>query len=273
MNLAQALRDATAQLKNAGVSSPQADAEWLLVYALGATRAVLLEPNRNLTQAELEHYQTWVGRRVGREPLQWILGNTEFYGLELETKRGVLIPRPETERLVELALECLPRTGRVVDVGCGTGAIALAIKANRPDLEVWATDINPLAVAQTQQNAQCLGLQLRVRQTALLVGLEGRFDAIISNPPYLPNTDTLEPEVQQEPPEALFSGQDGLGLARELLQLAPNYLVPNGWLMLELDPRNVAVLQQEMQGWYSSLAVDLTGRTRFLIAANPPLQE
>ncbi|MFN3266659.1 MAG: peptide chain release factor N(5)-glutamine methyltransferase [Deinococcales bacterium] len=270
MRLLEALRAATDALQQAGIPSPKADAEWLLVCALGATRAVLLESNRVLTQAQLKRYQAWVARRAAREPLQWILGSSEFYGLELELERGVLIPRPETERLVELALERLPKFGRIVDVGCGSGAIALALKAERPALEVWATDINPLAVALTLRNARRLGLTLQVRQTSLLDGLEGDFAAIISNPPYLPSGDPLEPEVQQEPPEALFGGNDGLDLARLLVRCATNNLLPQAWLMLELDPRNVAILQQEMQQgaqqWHSSLAADLAGRTRFLFA-------
>jgi release factor glutamine methyltransferase len=265
LTVSQALHSATLQLETAGVTSPKSDAEWLLVYTLGTTRAVLLEPERPLMPDEQGRYRAWVARRAAREPLQWILGNTEFYGLELQTRRGVLIPRPETERLVELALERLPKTGRVVDVGCGTGAIALAIKAQRPKLELWATDLNPQAVALTRDNVQRLGLEVHVRQTSLLEGLEGKFAAIVSNPPYLPNTDQLEPEVQLEPKEALFSGQDGLELARELLRIAPEFLLPNGWLMLELDPRNAPVLQREMRGWDVRLESDLSGRERFLL--------
>jgi release factor glutamine methyltransferase len=266
LKLHTALHNAIAQLEAAGIRSPQSDAQWLLVSALNATRAVLLEPNRQLDPRELECFQAWVGRRVAREPLQWILGDTEFYGLRLHVQAGVLIPRPETERLVELALERLPQSGRVVDVGCGSGAIGLALKAERPQLEVWATDINPTAVALTRHNAQTLGLEIRVLQTSLLSGLEGKFSAIISNPPYLPNNDPLEPEVQLEPSEALFSGADGLDLARALVQAAPDWLVPNGWLMLELDPRNAPVLARQMQGWRTELASDLSGRERFVLA-------
>jgi release factor glutamine methyltransferase len=266
LTISQALQSATQQLEAAGVTSPKSDAEWLLVFVLGVGRMVLLESERQLAPDELERYRRWVARRMAREPLQWILGNTEFYGLELHTRRGVLIPRPETERLVELALERLPTTGRVVDVGCGTGAIALAIKAQRPKLEVWATDLNPQAVALTRENAQALGLEVAVRQTSLLDGLGGKFAAIVSNPPYLPDGDHLEPEVQLEPPEALFSGQDGLALARALVQVAPDFLLPHGWLMLELDPRNAPVLQREMHGWDVHLGTDLSGRERFLLA-------
>jgi release factor glutamine methyltransferase len=266
MTLQAALHNAIQELQAAQISSPKADAEWLLIHTLGATRTVLLETSRVLTPAQLLEYQNLVKRRAAREPLQWILGDTEFYGLVLTVQPGVLIPRPETEHLVELALERLPHTGRVVDVGCGSGAIGLALKHQRPNLEVWATDLNPAAVALTKHNAQQLGLALFVRHTSLLDGLEGQFCGIVANLPYLPTDDWLEPEVQLEPREALFSGTDGLDLARWLVQLAPQYLLPKGWLMLELDPRNAPVLQHEMQGWQTWLVADLTGRERFLLA-------
>ena len=220
-----------------------------------------------LNQSELEQYQSWVSRRVAREPLQWIIGSTEFYGLELKVQAGVLIPRPETERLVELTLERLGESGRVVDVGCGSGAIALTLKSERPRVEVWATDINPSAIALTLENAKRLKLHIHVLETSLLNGLTAPFSVIVSNPPYLPETDLLEPEVQQEPRTALFSGADGLGLARELVLQAPDYLTKNGFLLLELDPRNAPILQSEMlqTGWNVWLEADLTGRKRFII--------
>ncbi len=268
LTIAEVVTQATARLEVAKVSSPRVDAEWLLVFALGATRAVLLESHRLLNQTELELYQSWVQRRVAREPLQWIIGTTEFYGLELLVQPGVLIPRPETERLVELALERLGDSGRVVDIGCGSGAIAVALKKERPLLEMWATDINPVAIALTTKNAKRLNLKLHTLQTSLLNGLRGKFTVIVANLPYLPETDELEPEVQLEPPEALFSGVDGLSLARELVVTAPNYLNKSGFLLLELDPRNAPILQAEMQisGWRAFLEADLIGRKRFVIA-------
>ncbi len=268
MRLGTALQNAVKQLEAAKVSSPRSDAEWLLIFALNATRAVLLEPNRVLIDSEIAIFESWLYRRVAREPLQWIIGSAEFYGLELKVKSGVLIPRPETERLVELALERLGQSGRVVDVGSGSGAVALALKAERPRLEVWATDISQEAIALTLENAKRLQLNIHTLQTSLLTGLTGQFSAIVANLPYLPQTDVLEPEVQLEPRLALFSGLDGLDLARELVVLAPNYLAPNGFLLLELDPRNASVLQAEMQalGWQVWLESDLSGRKRFIVA-------
>ncbi len=267
MRLLQALQEAVIQLEAAQISSPRSDAEWLLVLSLGATRAVLLEPNRELSQIELEKYQSWVSRRASREPLQWIVGSTEFYGLELKVRSGVLIPRPETERLVELTLERLGQSGRVVDVGCGSGAIALALKNERRSSEVWATDINPKAIELTLENAEHLNLKVHTLQTSLLTGLTGHFSVIVANLPYLPETDLLEPEVQLEPRTALFSGVDGLDLARQLVATAPDYLTQTGFLLLELDPRNAPVLQAEMlqNGWKAWLEADLTGRKRFVV--------
>ena len=273
MKLVQALQQAARQLEAAQISSPHSDAEWLLVLALGSTRAVLLEPNREFSQTELERYQSWVARRAAREPLQWIVGSTEFYGLELIVRPGVLIPRPETERLVELTLERLGQSGRVVDIGCGSGAIALALKFERPALEVWATDISPDAIELTLENAKRLNLSIHAVQTSLLTGLIGKFTMIVANLPYLPQTDMLEPEVQLEPRAALFSGVDGLDLARELVKGAPDYLTQTGFLLLELDPRNAPMLQAEMlqTGWSAWLEADLSGRKRFIVAQRSSL--
>ncbi len=268
MTLKVALQNAIVQLEIAQIPSPRSDAEWLLILTLKATRAVLLDSNRVLTPAELEQFQSWVARRVARESLQWIVGSSEFYGLELKVQSGVLIPRPETERLVELALERLGEAERVVDVGCGSGAIAVVLKKECPMLEVWATDINPKAIALTNENAKRFKLKIHTVRTSLLHGLTGKFTVIVANLPYLPQTDVLELEVQQEPPEALFSGLDGLQLARELVAVAPDYLNSQGFLLLELDPRNAPILQAEMlnAGWQAWLEADLTGRERFIVA-------
>ncbi len=268
MTIAQILARAVTVLQQAGVSSPHVDAQWLLLHVLNVPRAALLDSSRVLQPSELEAFELLLQRRTTREPLQWILGSADFYGLELLVRPGVLIPRPETERLVEVALERLPKRGRVIDVGCGSGAIALTLKHERLDLEVFATDINPEAVRLTLENAARLKLEVQVIQTSLLENVPGSFDAIISNPPYLPSTDALEPEVQLEPKEALFSGVDGLQLARTLAVQAVQYLEPNGFLALELDPRNAPVFVSELErsGWSARLEADLVGRERFVIA-------
>jgi release factor glutamine methyltransferase len=274
MTVQQKLEELIARFTRAGIPNPKVDAEWLLEDTLGWSRTRrVLEAEFLLKPKDLEQLESWAVRREAREPLQWILSSTEFYGLNIHVRAGVLIPRPETERLVELALERLrvmPGSPRVLDLGCGTGAIALCIKSELPRANVLASDINPEAVQLTLENASQLGLEIEVIETSLFDGIEGRFDLIVSNPPYLPELDaaTLEPEVQREPATALFSGADGLDLARALVITARERLGLNGWLLLELDPRNAPTLRQELEdaGWRARLESDLVGRERFVVA-------
>jgi release factor glutamine methyltransferase len=274
MTVGQKLEELIARFTRAGIPSPKVDAEWLLEDTLGWSRTRrVLEAEIVLSPRNLEQIEALAIRREAREPLQWILGSTEFYGLKIHVRAGVLIPRPETERLVELSLERLrvmPGTPRVLDLGCGTGAIALCIKAEQPRAKVMASDINPEAVKLTLENASRLNLEIEVIETSLFEGIEGRFDLIVSNPPYLPELDLedLEPEVQREPANALFSGQDGLDLTRALVRMARERLGPSGWLLLELDPRNAPVMRQELEdaGWRARLESDLAGRERFIVA-------
>ena len=274
MRVRQKLEELIARFTRAGIPNPKVDAEWLLEDTLGWSRTRrVLEAEFLLKPKDLEQLESWALRRESREPLQWILGSTEFYGLNIHVRSGVLIPRPETERLVELALgrlRVMPGSPRVLDLGCGTGAIALCIKSELPRARVLASDINPEAVQLALENASRLGLEVEVIETNLFDGIEGRFDLIVSNPPYLPEFDaaTLEPEVQREPANALFSGADGLDLARMLVRTARERLGLNGWLLLELDPRNAPVMRQELEdfGWRARLEADLIGRERFVVA-------
>jgi release factor glutamine methyltransferase len=274
MTVQQKLEELIARFTRAGIPSPKVDAEWLLEDTLGWSRTRrVLEAEIGLSPQKLELIESLALRREAREPLQWILGSTEFYGLKIYVRAGVLIPRPETERLVELALERLrviPGTPRVLDLGCGTGAIALCIKSEQSRANVLASDINLEAVKLTLENAMRLNLEIDVRETSLFEGIEGRFDLIVSNPPYLPELDAehLEPEVRREPATALFSGHDGLDLARALVKTARERLGPGGWLLLELDPRNAPTMRQELEdaGWRAKLESDLAGRERFVVA-------
>lgn len=267
------LKSITQRLEAVGVPSPSADATWLVAHVARLSPAALrfalpLEPT------QLSRLEGLVRRREAREPLQWILGTTQFYDLELIVRPGVLIPRPETERLLEIVLQELstdlstaPR--RVVDIGCGSGALALSIKQRFPQLEVWATDVSADAVRLSKDNAAALNLELVIRQTSLLDGIAGQFDAIISNPPYLPISDatTLEPEVRLEPSAALYSGADGLQLARQIAQLSTTRLSACGLLALELDPRNAPAMRDHLEilGFAARLEADLSGRQRFVI--------
>ncbi len=267
------LKSITQRLEMAGVPSPRADAAWLVAHVAGSSRAALrfvssLEPQQLVTLEGL------VKRRELREPLQWILGTTQFYDLELIVRAGVLIPRPETERLLEIVLQELSTDlstapQRIVDIGCGSGALALSIKHHFQQLEVWATDVSPDAVRLTRDNAAALNLELRIHQTSLLDGIAGQFMTIISNPPYLPIGDaaTLEPEVRLEPSVALYSGADGLELARQIAELSTTRLSACGLLALELDPRNAPDMRDHLErlGFNARLEADLSGEKRFVI--------
>lgn len=210
---------ATADLREAGCDNPRLDAELLLADALGATRTALhMRTERILTLAESERFATLVARRRAREPVAYIRGTRGFRHIDLTVDRRVLVPRPETELLVEVALT-LPRGARVLDVGTGSGAVALALKHERPDLELHATDLSGDALDVARANASALRLDVAFAQGDLLSGVDGPFDAILSNPPYVPDGDReqLEPEVAvHEPAQALFAGGDGLDVLRRL---------------------------------------------------------
>ena len=216
-----ALDSAVVALGAAGVDSPRLDAELLLAAATGLGRAqIVADPRRLLEPEEARVFADLARRRREREPVAYILGDKGFRGIELKVDRRVLIPRPETEHLVEAALG-LPEGARVVDVGTGSGAVALALKAERPDLEVLATDSSADALAVARANALLLGLAVTFRQGDLLDGVEGPVDAVVSNPPYVEAGAALAPEIgRYEPAEALFAGEDGLDVHRRLAPAA-----------------------------------------------------
>ncbi len=274
--MAEVLKAVSATLGRAGLPSPEADTSALLGALLNATRSeLLLYRTRVLSAAEVEVLEGWVSRRRAREPLQHILGVAHFYGLTLKVTPDTLIPRPETERLVELGLLALKGVTRprVLDVGTGSGAAALAVKAERPDAVVGGTDVSGAALGVAAENAARLELEVSFTRSDLLAAagvqtLARAADLLVSNPPYLPETDaaTLSPEVQRDPPEALFSGADGLEHFRRLTTEALTLLKPGAVCLLELDPRNVQHARAESHGWAeAAVYTDLTGRERFLM--------
>ena len=239
-----AIAAATARLREAGVETPRVDAEWLLAGLLGLGRASLMANlGRELPSALASRYETFVARRERREPLQHILGWEEFCGLRFTVTADVLVPRPETETLVEWALALLLPAGAggksVIDVGTGSGCIACALAAARPDLRVVGVDISPAAVRLARENAFALALNDRVTvvESDLFGSLAGsRFDLVVANPPYLPAPilSGLAPEVVvYEPSLALDGGVDGLRVIRRLVAEAPARLMPGGTLALE----------------------------------------
>jgi release factor glutamine methyltransferase len=218
-----ALDGAVTAIAAARCETPRLDAELLLANALHVSRERLFIDDLSVAGPAVRVFQDYVRRRsVLREPVAYILGRRHFRRLELAVDSRVLIPRPETELLVEAAL-ALPHGSRVLDVGTGSGAVALALKDERPDLDVCGSDLSddPLEVARS--NAERLKLDVRWLSADLLAGLHDEFDAIVSNPPYVPDSDRakLAPEIlRHEPLSALFAGPDGLDAIRQLVDQA-----------------------------------------------------
>jgi release factor glutamine methyltransferase len=219
-----ALDGAVTAIAAGGCETPRLDAELLLAHALGVTRErLLIDSDLTIAGPAVRTIQDYVRRRsVLREPVAYILGRRHFRRLELTVDRRALIPRPETELLVEVAL-ALPEGSRVLDVGTGSGAVALALKHERPDLRVTGSDLSVDALELARSNAERLGLDVRWLSANLLEGVAHELDAVLANPPYVPDGDrgTLAPEIlRHEPPSALFAGADGLDAIRPLIDQA-----------------------------------------------------
>ena len=233
MTLQQALTTALAQ----GLA--RIDAQMLLLHTLGRAsddRAWLITHDTDtLPPAAQERFEALCQRRLAGEPVAYLTGTKAFYGLELQVDARVLDPRPDTETLVDWALEVLKGhpAPRLLDLGTGSGAIALALQHQRPDATVLAVDASPDALAVAQANATRLGLAVQFRHGQWMEGLEGVFDAIVSNPPYIPAADPHLAALTHEPLQALASGADGLEDIRAIVAQAPAHLKPGGWLLLE----------------------------------------
>jgi len=270
---------ATTVLEAAGLSSARVDAEWLLAGLLGVGRvAVRMDLAETVPAPIAERYAHAVSRRARREPLQRILGWEEFRGVRVHLTDAVLVPRPETETLVEWALALLPPPGGrrplAIDLGTGSGCIACALASERPDLDVIAVDVSPAAAAVARENARALGLASRVGVVAadLLDGIRDLgADLIVSNPPYLLSAlvPELPPEVRiHEPRLALDGGADGLALIRRIATTARRYVRPSGALAVETaggDQTEAAAALLRAAGWDRvAVRADLVGIDRFV---------
>ena len=248
LTIADALREASAVLRDAGLAEPRREAGTLLSYSLGRDQAFLVtHSDETLDDAQLSDFRARVERRAAGEPFQYIAGRQEFYGLEFEVSRDVLIPRPETELLVEEALELLKgsESPLLCDVGTGSGCIAVTLLHERKDARGLALDVSPAALAVAARNAarHGVGERLRLLVSDCFDALRGgrheetRFDLIASNPPYVAESDLegLQREVREhEPRVALTPGGDGLSVIRRLVAESPRFLKPGGHLLMEI---------------------------------------
>lgn len=231
-----------ARLQLSRVDTPGLEAQLLLGSVLNQSRAVVLaHPERQLTSTQLNQLESLLDRRLSGEPLPYLLGHWEFYGLDLLVTPAVLIPRPETELLVEQALTWLkahPNRRRAVDVGVGSGAISVALATNIPDLHILATDFSLAALRVARQNCLRHHLSRRISlvQSDLLNAVRGPFDLLCANLPYIPTAKLQELQVaRHEPVSALDGGKDGLRLIRRLLVDSPRWMAPGGCMLLEIE--------------------------------------
>jgi len=260
-------------------SSPLLDAELLIAFATGQRRSsVLAFPERRVPFARAEELERLIARRVRGEPLAYLTRTQEFFSLPLRVTPAVLIPRPETELLVEEALAHCPRGERcaVLDLGTGSGAIALAIKHERPEAQVTAADVSGAALTVASANAQRLGLDVRFVESNWFAALaDERFDLIVCNPPYVAAEDRAFAELAFEPRLALDGGADGLDSLRLVLAAARDHLNRNGLLLLEhgYDQRAALVKLAAALGWQVVAArADLAGHARVLVLSAEGVQ-
>ncbi|MDH4185705.1 MAG: peptide chain release factor N(5)-glutamine methyltransferase [Nitrospira sp.] len=282
VTLGSLIADARRLLEQAGIESAGQEVLWLVAHALCLpTHHVVTDRDRFLSSAELMAARRLIERRVGREPLQYILGTQEFCGLEFEVNPAVLIPRPETQLLVEYVLQRIS-TGRrdtIVDVCTGSGCIAVAIARQQPYARVLATDLSRRSLDVARENASRHGVGERITwlegdllQPLMEQGLEGQVDVIVSNPPYIAESEwaMLQPEVQLfEPRSALVAGIHGTELHERLLEEARPYLVPGGAVIMEIGAGQARalrrIIEQMSEYRFHRLVYDEAGLERVVI--------
>ncbi|MFO8044471.1 MAG: peptide chain release factor N(5)-glutamine methyltransferase [Halomonas sp.] len=282
MRLDALLSESAARLAAAGSPTARLDAEVLLCHLLEVDRTWLYTwGDREAEEALLARFDALLARREDGEPVAYLTGEREFWGLTLATEPSTLIPRPDTETLVEVALEKACATaGRLLDLGSGTGAIALAIASERPGWDVLGVDLRPEAVALAERNAARLSItNAGFRQSDWFAALQEkkageRFDLIVSNPPYLADDDPhlVRGDVRFEPRSALVAGEGGLGDLRHLVRAAREHLAPAGWLLLEHGAQQGAAVRQALEdAGYEAVVSrgDLAGHERVSLGGWP----
>jgi release factor glutamine methyltransferase len=271
MTLQTALVQGTQLLEEASIAVPRLTAEVLLSYALKCERVYLYaHPEQELREVEWLHYGRYLHERLQGKPTQYIIKRQEFYGREFRVTPDVLIPRPETEHVVEVALSVARDARRMVDVGTGSGALAVTLQLET-GASAFATDISALAVAVATGNAVRLGARVGFVVCDLLSGIADRsMDLIVSNPPYVPigTREGLQREVRDwEPAVALFAGESGIELYERIVADAPRVLRPGGWLVMELGFGSVNRVSALLQAWNEvRVEPDLAGIPRVIAA-------
>jgi release factor glutamine methyltransferase len=281
VQLRQALHAAFAQLEAAGIEAARISAEALVFHVLGCDRAYLFaHPERELSSAEQSQFDTLIFRRVSGEPLQYLTGHQEFWKADFLVSPAVLIPRPETEHLIEVVLDLVhhfrlgPRL-KLIDVGTGSGAIAITLAREFPQAEVHAIDLSAAALEVACENARRLGARVQFAQSDVLASVErdGSFDFVVSNPPYvgLNESDKVQEVVKHyEPHMAVFAGEEGLGVIRRLLPQAREALRPGGWLLMEIGYSQAQAVMALLTEWHNVHSVpDLAGIPRVIVARKP----
>jgi len=261
MQLKEALRSAVARLTESSIGSPVMNAEMLMMFTLGCDRAYLYaHPERELTSEEKSRYAEAITERAAGKPAQYITGHQEFWGLDLLVSPDVLIPRPETEHVVETVLEVAQAlqqpSPRIVDVGTGSGCIALALAKELASAGIAAVDISPAALELACANAVRLQLENRIQfyESDLLSGVDAgeRFDLVVSNPPYVGESQAQEVEAQVrnfEPRVAVFAGASGIEVYRRLIPQAREVLDDGGWLVVEIGEGMEVAARKLLEGW------------------------
>jgi len=284
--LKDALHSAIDRLTASGVGSPRLNAEMLLMFTLSCDRAYLYaHPERRLTAEEQTRYEEAIAQRARGVPAQYITGHQEFWGMDFIVSPAVLIPRPETEHVIETVLDLLQLGGRVpspgaelriVDVGTGSGCVALALTKELPQAEIHATDVSRQALEIARANAARHQLENRVqfRETDLLQGLPlAYFDFVVSNPPYVgeSETDQVQLEVRKfEPRNAVFAGPTGLEVIERLVPQARAALKPEGWLVMEISGSIAEGVERLLKSWPNfRIAKDLQAIPRVAVARRP----
>jgi release factor glutamine methyltransferase len=257
MTLTEALSKVMDEFKDCGIESPDLDARILLAHVLKIDKhRLIIDGDKNLSPGKTKKYYALAGRRLKNEPVAYITGKKEFYSLDFLVTKDVLIPRPETEQIVELAISIAGENDTVLDVGTGSGAIAIALKKNRPDLNVFACDISAGSLKIAKKNAHIIigdNSILFSRSDLFSAYKDNKFDLIVSNPPYLNAAEKIsfQKELLYEPASALFAAGCGTDIIKKLLLESPDYLKSNGALILEFGAGQESFLQNIAEKYYS----------------------